>query len=118
MDPVGGSSVLPEQLVEGAVGGDPAEPFPSLGEGGEMEVGRFTRQVLAVRHTTHQGVEPGATIATADGDGLAGMLSQRLQHLLAERHQVRNVGLWDAVVDAGCLGCWGTGELGKPEMRG
>ena len=38
----GGGGAFPQQLVEGAMTGDPAEPFPSLGEGGKMEVGRFT----------------------------------------------------------------------------
>ena len=83
---MGGASVLPQQLVEGAMTGDPAEPFPSLGEGGKMEVGRFTLEVLTVGHTTHQGVESGATIATADDDGLASVLTEWLQHLLTERH--------------------------------
>ena len=111
VDPAGGASVLPEQLVEGAVGGDPAEPFPSLGEGGEMEVGRLTRQVLATRHTTHQGVEPGATIAGADRDGLASVLTEWLQHLLAEGDEIRNQSLGDMVVNAQGLGRMGTGKF-------
>ena len=115
---MGGASVLPQQLVEGAMTGDPAEPFPSLGEGGKMEVGRFTCQVLTVGHTTHQGVEPGATIAGADRDGLPGVLTQRLQHRFAERYEVRNEGLGNTVVDARRLGCAGAGKFGKLEMRG
>ena len=108
---MGGASVLPQQLVEGAMTGDPAEPFPSLGEGGKVKIGRLTCQVLAVGHTTHQGVEPGATIAGADRDGLASVQAQGLQHLFAERYEMRDVGLWDAVVNARRLGCAGAGKF-------
>ena len=76
-----------------------------------MEVGRFTRQVLTVGYTAHQGVEPGATIAGADRDGLASVQAQGLQHLFAERDEMRDVGLWDAVVNAGCFGCAGAGKF-------
>ena len=110
--------MLPQQLVEGAMTGDPAEPFPSLGEGGKVKIGRLTCQVLAVGHTTHQGVEPGATIAGADDDGLAGVLTEWLQHLLAEGNEVRDERLGDAVVYTGCLGRLGAGKLRKLEMRG
>ena len=103
--------MLPQQLVEGAMTGDPAEPYPSLGEGGKMEVGRFTCQVLTVGHTTHQGVEPGATIAGADRDGLPGVLTERLQHRFAERYEVGNEGLGNTVVDARRLGCAGAGKF-------
>lgn len=115
---MGRAPALPEQLVEGAVASDPAEPLPSLGEGGEMEVGRFTRQVLAVGHTAHQGVESGATIARADRDGLPGMLAQRLQHLFTERHEVWNEGLRDAVVDTRPLSRLRAGKLRETEMWG
>ena len=83
-----------------------------------MQVGRLARQVLAVGHTAHQGVEPGATIAGADRDGLPGVLAQRLQHRFAERYEVGNEDLGNTVVDARRLGCAGAGKFGKLEMRG
>lgn len=112
MDPAGGATALPEQLVVGAVGGDPVEPRSALGEGGKMQVGRLTRQVLAGGDTSHQGVEPEATIAGADRDGLPGVLAQRFQHRFAERYEVGNEGLGNTVVDARRLGCAGAGKFG------
>lgn len=108
---MGSASAFPQQLVEGAMGGDPAEPFPPLGKGGKVEVSRLARQVLTVGYTAHQGVEPGATIAGADRDGLASVQAQGLQHLFAERDEMRDVGLWDAVVNARRLGCAGAGKF-------
>lgn len=111
MDPVGGAPALPQQLVEGAVAGDPVEPFPSLREGGKMQVGRLTRLVLAARHTTHQSVEPGATIAGADCDGFPCVLAQGFQHRFAERYEVRNEGFGNTVVNARRLGRAGAGKF-------
>ena len=46
VNPVGGFTVLPDELVEGGVIHDPGEPFPALGHGVDADIGGLAQQML------------------------------------------------------------------------
>ena len=81
--------MLPDQLVEGRVVHQPAEPCAPLGDGGQMQVGRLPTQMLALRDTPDRSVEGRTAIATADHDRLSSEGTERFEHHLAEGFQVR-----------------------------
>lgn len=110
--------VFPDQLVEGGVVDQPAEPCAPLGGGGKMQVGRLPTQMLALRRAPNRLVEGRAAIATADHDRLAGESPQRFEHHLAERFEMGDEGRWHPVVDAEAVGGGRAGKFFHGEMRG
>ena len=81
MDPTGALRVaFPDQLIEGGVVHQPAEPCAPLGDGGQMQVGRLPTQMLALRCAPYRPVEGRAAIATADHDRLSGIGTERFEH--------------------------------------
>ena len=108
--------VLPDQLIEGGVVHQPAEPGTPLGDGGQMQVGGLATEVLALRYTPYRLVEGGTAIATADHDRLSSESPQRFEHLLAEGFQIRKQRLWHPVYDAEAIGGGGALKLLHGEM--
>ena len=110
--------VLPDQLVEGGVVDQPAEPRAPLGGGGQVQVGRLATQVLALRCAPYRSVEGRAAIATADHDRFPGIGTERFEHHLAERFEMGDEGRWHPVVDAEAVGGGRAGKFFHGEMRG
>ena len=119
VDPIGALAVvLPDQLVEGSVVHQPAEPCAPLGDGGQVQVGRLPTQMLALRDTPDRSVEGRTAIATADHDRLSGIGTERFEHLHAERPEVREQSRWHPVGDAEAVGGGGALKLLHGEMFG
>ena len=110
--------MLPDQLIEGSVVHQPAEPCAPLGDGGQMQVGRLPTQMLALRCAPYRPVEGRTAIATADHDRLSGDSPQRFEHYLAEGFQVRKQRRWHPVGDAEAVGGGGALKLLHGEMFG
>ena len=119
MNPTGALRVaFPDQLIEGSVVHQPAEPCAPLGDGGQMQVGRLPTQMLALRDTPDRSVEGRTAIATTDHDRFSCEGTERFEHHLAEGFQVRKQRLRHPVVDAKAVGGGGALKLLHGEMFG
>ena len=90
--------------------------MPLEGSDRQSDVGCFTELVLRVLAATHIVVDHGTAIARTDGDGLAYIIAQRLEDILAEVAQIIDYRLWCVVVDLATACCLTTCKLRQLEV--
>jgi len=116
---------FPDELIEGQMITDELEPGTEDGIAifitwkvttGD-DVGSLSQSMLAIRHTTHEGVQLGAAKATGDDHRYANILSQGLQHLLTEMLEVADRLNAGFVADAITGGSSRASKLAQSKMR-
>ena len=90
MYPVGLPLLIPDEFVHGRQGLQEGEVLPTLLYSWKIYVGRFTSEVVAVRHSTNGLVQFRAPIAAIYTDGTE-PITQRLQYRVAQVCQVKHL---------------------------
>ena len=88
MNPSSATNELPDELVEDEVLVDVFKPLMTSLRIGQMDVGSLAGAVLRVGGSAHSFVETAAAETAGDNDRHTCMLTQRLEHLLAEALQI------------------------------
>ena len=99
--------MLPDELVELAVGANPFKPpLALLDVAVDAEVSGLTREVLAVAYTAYGTVQLRTTVARANLDGFAHRVAQWLQYVVNQcaqgAHLVNARGIDYAQLLSGC----------------